>query len=64
MRTSETMTLPVALQHYDTFNEQTARRTSEQFLQDLRADLVEVRDNTDKSASMAKRRHQFLLMGA
>ena len=45
-------------------NEGVARRSIEQYFQDLRNDIIESRDKTDKAASLALRRHQFLLMGA
>ena len=64
MRTSETITLPVAAHEYGQTTEQTMRRTVEQTFQDLRNDVIEVRDTTDKVASLAVKRHQFLLMGA
>lgn len=64
MRSSEQMVLPVAEFDYERENEQIARRTVEQFLADLRNDVVEIRDASDKDASLALRRHQFLLMGA
>jgi len=64
MRTSETIKLPIADQEYNLPNEQTMRRTVEQSFQDLRGDMIEVRDGLSKPASLALRRHQFLLMGA
>jgi hypothetical protein len=63
MRTGETFTLPKAKNDHDLLNELTMRRTVEQHLQDLRTDVVEIRDKTDKQASLANRRFQFLLMG-
>jgi hypothetical protein len=45
-------------------NEAVNRRSTEQAMQDLRNDIVETRAATDKTASLAMRRHQFLLMGA
>ena len=64
MRTSRTTTLPSAEPEYRMDNERIMRRTAEQAFDDLRSDMVEVRDKTDKPASLAMRRHQFLLMGA
>ena len=61
MRTSETITLPIATA--EQVSDQTLRRAIEQAFQDLRLDMVEVRDKTDKASSLAMRRHQFLLMG-
>ncbi len=64
MRSPETVTLTTAPSEYDSFNEQSLRRQIEIAFQDLRGDVIEVRDKTDKVASLAMRRHQFLLMGA
>lgn len=64
MRTSEFLTLPSTLAIYDPNNEQTTRRTIEQAFQDLRNDIIEIRDKTDKVASLSMKRHQFLLMGS
>ena len=64
MRTSETIRLPqVHGIEFDPSDEQLMRTTVEQTFQDLRGDVVDVRDKTDKAASLALRRHQFLLMG-
>ncbi len=63
MRTSETIRLPNAGVEYNLDEEQITRRTTEQALQDLRVDIIETRDHTSKQASLAMRRHQFLLMG-
>ena len=64
MRSGEVYTLPAAWAEYQADNERVMRRTVEQNFQDLRNDLVEVRDKTDKVAALSMRRHQFLLMGA
>lgn len=64
MRTPEIISLPVSNTEFDMHNEQTMRRTVEQTFSALRNDVVEVRDRTDKVASLAVRRSQFLLMGA
>ena len=64
MRTPEIISLPVAREDFDLQNEQTMRRTVEQMFSAMRNDLIEVRDKTDKEASLSMRRHQFLLMGA
>jgi ATP sulfurylase len=63
MRSSETLTLLIADPEYNRDHEQTTRRTIEQAYEILRNDVVGIRDNTDKTASLAMRRHQFLLMG-
>lgn len=64
MRTAEATTLPIAPQEYQEHNERTTRRTIEQTFQDTRLDIIGVRDTTTAPASLALRRHQFLLMGA
>ena len=64
MRSSETTTLPTVTPEYDLHNEQVMRRVAEHALADLRADIVDSRDMTDKIASLSQRRVQFLLMGA
>ena len=63
MRTNETTKLPSPNPEYDFNNEMVMRRTVEQSIQDLRADIVDVRDSNDSASSLARRRHQFLLMG-
>ena len=64
MRTPEIISLPVADFKFDMNNEQVSRRMTEQTFASLRNDIVEIRDRTDKEASLAMRRSQFLLMGA
>jgi hypothetical protein len=64
MRTGESFPLPVVSSVRTMQNEQTLRRTIEQYFEDLRIDVINNRDTTDKPASLAMRRHQFLLMGA
>lgn len=64
MRTPEIISLPVSGIEYDADNEQSTRRTIELLVAALKNDMVEVRDKTDKPASLAMRRQQFLLMGA
>ena len=64
MRTSNVFPLPITPQGWEYQNEQTLRRTIEQHFQNLRDDVIEIRDKTDKEASLSLRRHQFLLMGA
>jgi len=63
MRTSETNKLPSPTPSYDFQNEQINRRTVEQSIQDLRADIIDVKESNDSPSSLARRRHQFLLMG-
>jgi ribosomal protein S3AE len=64
MKSSEVLRLPTVGADYNRDNEQITRRTVEQHLEDLRGDLVDIRDTTDKETSLALKRHQFLLMGA
>lgn len=63
MRTPQTVNLPVTTNEFDVHDQQTMRRTVEHYLASIRNDILEVRDGTDKEASLAMRRHQFLLMG-
>lgn len=64
MKTSEFISLPIILPEYEPANEQLMRRVVEQTFSSLRGDVIDVRDTTDKAASLALKRHQFLLMGA
>jgi len=64
MKSPQSPNLPVATPDYSYDNEQTSRRTVEQYLEDLRSDVVDIQNQTSGSATMAMRRHQFLLMGA
>ena len=64
MRTSEVVTLPVALKLYDQSNEQITRTTVQQIFASLHSDIRANRDGQDSTASLALKRHQFLLMGA
>jgi hypothetical protein len=64
MRTGQTFPLPRVTPEHDEHNEATMRRTVEQHLEDLRNDVVEIRDKGDSPSSLALRRFQFLLMGA
>ena len=64
MRTSENIPLPVAEFEYSRENEQRTRRTVELAISSLRSDVVVHRDQKDGPASLALKRHQFLLMGA
>ena len=63
MRTPEIISLPISNAGYDMDNEQITRRTIEQMFASIRNDIIEIRDKTDKPASLSARRHQFLLMG-
>lgn len=56
--------IPVASVEYDARNETVARRTIEQNLQDLATEVSAVGSQTSTTATLAMRRHQFLLMGA
>jgi hypothetical protein len=57
-------TLPVAGKDYEQQNEQVARRTIEQSLQDISSTVEGNTNKTNKDSSLALRRFQFLLMGA
>nr|BAR25634.1 hypothetical protein [uncultured Mediterranean phage uvMED]BAR25637.1 hypothetical protein [uncultured Mediterranean phage uvMED] len=57
-------TLPVANKEYEQQNEQVARRTIEQSLQDISSTVEGNTNKTNKNSSLALRRFQFLLMGA
>jgi len=57
-------TLPVSTREYDSQNEQVTRRTIEQALQDINAQVEGNTQKTNKDSSLALRRFQFLLMGA
>ncbi len=64
MRSAQELNLPTATAVYDVNNEQTARRTVEQYMGDLREDVVGLEEQTSAPGTLALRRHQFLLMGA
>jgi hypothetical protein len=49
---------------YDAQNEAVTRRSIEQTLQDVKADVELAKTQGDKDGSLAMRRFQFLLMGA
>ena len=55
--------IPLASTEYDEMNESITRRTIEQALQDIHADIGELRRMQESIVSKATRRHQFLLMG-
>jgi|TARA_R100001015_G_C4618880_1_gene175454 hypothetical protein len=57
-------TLPVADSEYNQQNEQVARRSIEQSLQDISTTVEGNTNKTNKDSSLALRRFQFLLMGA
>ena len=57
-------TMPVATREYEQQNEQVARRTIEQSLQDISSTVEGNTNKTNKDSSLALRRFQFLLMGA
>ena len=64
MKTAQSFTLPAAEQEYRQDSEQNMRRSIEHYLEDLRGDVVDLQNQTNPTASLALRRHQFLLMGA
>ena len=55
--------LPLASLEYDKQNESITRRTVEQAIQDLHAELGALKRLQQSIASKSVRRHQFLLMG-
>jgi len=55
--------LPLASLEYDEQNESITRRTLEQAIQDLHAELGALKRLQQSIASKSVRRHQFLLMG-
>tara|TARA_R100000995_G_scaffold9803_1_gene4134 strand:+ start:1461 stop:1664 length:204 start_codon:yes stop_codon:yes gene_type:complete len=55
--------LPLASLEYDEQNESITRRTVEQAIQDLHAELGALKRLQQSIASKSVRRHQFLLMG-
>jgi len=56
--------LPLAASEYNQHNESVTRRSIEQTLQDVKADVELAKTQGDKDGSLAMRRFQFLLMGA
>lgn len=64
MRSSETLTLPLAKEEYDSADEEANRRQLALAYQVLRNDIIEIRNTSERDSSLALRRHQFLLMGA
>ena len=55
--------LPLASLEYDEQNESITRRTVEQAIQDLHAELGALKRLQESIASKSVKRHQFLLMG-
>lgn len=64
MKSPEQLTLPIPQGGYSDADQNALRRAIEHGYQLLRNDLVNVRDHKYKQASLAMRRHQFLLMGS
>jgi len=64
MKTGIAPNLPIAEPTYSALDEQVMRRTAEQYMQDLRHDILMHRDQKDRDTTLALRRFQFLLMGA
>ena len=64
MKTAQSPTIPVAPADYEQTNEQTTRRSIEQYMSDLRDDVASNQTKSGKDSSLALRRFQFLLMGA
>ena len=55
--------LPLASQEYDETNEAITRRTIEQAIQDINAEIGTLKAMQQSNISKSVRRHQFLLMG-
>jgi len=64
MKSAQTPNLPTAGKEYVQLPEHLFRRTAEQYMADLHGDIVDLQNQDSKPASLALRRHQFLLMGA
>ena len=64
MKTEQNPSLPLAAPEYSMENEQQMQIVLEWHLQDLRADIVDLQNQTNSAASMALLRHKFLLMGS
>jgi hypothetical protein len=64
MRSGQNLPLPQAEPEYNQIKDQQMRRAVEFSFEDVRNDIVATRNASDKDASLALRRHQFLLMGA
>ena len=64
MAEKTSLPLPLANQEYDEINEAITRRTIEQALQDVNAEVGTLKKMQQSVVSKAVRRHQFLLMGA
>ena len=56
--------LPLASSEYNESNESITRRTIEQALKDVNAEVGTLKKMQQSVVSKAVRRHQFLLMGA
>ena len=64
MPQSRLVPLPNPGMEYNAQNEAVTRRSIEQTLQDVKADVELAKTQGDKDGSLAMRRFQFLLMGA
>lgn len=56
--------LPIAAEEYDTDDEQNLRSILEHEIEDIRNEMDRIESVVTKEATLALRRHQFLLMGA
>tara|TARA_R100000152_G_C6673230_1_gene109013 strand:+ start:327 stop:530 length:204 start_codon:yes stop_codon:yes gene_type:complete len=63
MAEKSSIPLPVASSEYSESNESITRRTIEQALQDLNAEIGTLKKMQQSGVSKAIKRHQFLLMG-
>lgn len=64
MTTQRTPPLPIPVPEYDYSNEALFRRTLEFTFEIIENDIEVSKTKTEKDASLAMRRFQFLLMGA
>ena len=63
MAEKTSLPLPLANQEYDEINEAITRRTIEQAIQDINAEIGALKAMQQSNISKSVRRHQFLLMG-
>lgn len=64
MKTARIANLPTATEEYSSGDEQTMRRTAEQYMASLHDDISDQQNQTSAPSSLALKRFQFLLMGA
>jgi hypothetical protein len=64
MKTPRIANLPTATEEFESGEEQTMRRTAEQYMAGLHDDISDQQNQTSAPSSLALKRFQFLLMGA